>query len=211
MVADAGQRASGGISRRSALRAGLLAGAGVATAGAMSTVLTGTAQASTPEPQPDWGWCEYCATMWWTPNRGDSACAAPNQGHHSVRSGAYNYEMYNNLGGLNNNTNPQANWRWCTACQGMFWAPSGHNVCQAITPGNRHIAGSGTNYDLYFDLMIKGTSPQPYWRWCGQCGLLYWQGSSGTYGGYCPGSELVPGPHVAGSATSYCINWSGTY
>ena len=45
------QRASGGISKRSAPCAGLLAGAGVAGAAVLSTGLAGPAQASTPEPQ----------------------------------------------------------------------------------------------------------------------------------------------------------------
>jgi len=111
------------IPNRSALGAGpgLLAGAGVVTAGAMSAVLTGTARAATPEPQPGWAWCEYCATMWWAAGQSNSWCAAPDHTQHGYRKGAYNYELYNGYGGLNDNSNPQPNWRWCDYCMGLFW------------------------------------------------------------------------------------------
>jgi hypothetical protein len=201
------------------LQGGLLAGAGVATAGAMSAVFTGTAKASTPNPQLGWGWCEYCATMWWTAGQASSACSSPSHDQHAVGSGSYDYEQFNDGGSrYNNTTNPQANWFWCGNCQGMFWGPSTNNVCQSSNDGTLppHAKGSETNYYLYYDADTGSTSnPQPYWHWCGLCGLLYWQGPSGTQAGYCPGYLLRNYPnygrHEAGSSTSYCIDWSGKY
>jgi hypothetical protein len=203
---DEGQRDIDGISRRSVLRGGLLAGAGVATVGAMSAVLTGTAKASTPSPQYDWGYCHYCTTMWWTPGQSGSACASPEAPdyRHGVGSGSYNYGLYNGIPGLVNTSDPQPNWRWCTACQGLFWG--GDSGLCAGTGLNSHVAG-GTSYDLYFN-----TSGQAYWHWCTNCSLLYWQGASGDTAGYCPAGIGDPGgtPHVGGS-TVYDIGWSGTY
>ncbi len=197
------------------LRGGLLAGAGVATAGAMSAILTGTAKASTPSPQYGWGYCKYCATMWWTPGESSSFCAAYNEANHGVGSGSYNYGLYNGISGLVNSSNPQPGWHWCKACQGLFWGGFS-GVCRATYLSfGPHVPG-GTVYDLYFN-----TTGQPYWRWCKECSLLYWQGSSGSTAGYCPAgiafqgfgySTPVPGsPHIAGSATVYDIGWGGTY
>jgi hypothetical protein len=209
MPADEGLQAIGGFTRRGVLRGGLLAGAGVVAAGAMSAVLAGTANASTQNPQPDWGYCKYCTTMWWTPGVNDSACAYPDapdndsgKQSHGIGSGSYNYLLPYGLSGTNN-SNPQPNWRWCTACQGLFWGGyDGPCAAQgAHQPGN-------TSYDVYFNGGGGVTgSPQAYWRWCSNCSLLYWQGPSGTQAGYCP----IGTPHTAGSSTNYSLSWSGTY
>ena len=220
MATDEGQQAIDGISRRRVLRGGLLAGAGVATAGAVSAVLTGTAKAASP--QPGWGWCHYCGTMWWTPGKPHSACVArgaplgPNGfQNHAVASGAYNYEIFNNVGGLNNQSNPQPGWRWCNYCQGLFWGGNS-GVCagHGIDGGDPHVAGSGASYDLHFNISGLGstTYPQAYWRWCNACSLLYWQGSSGDLAGWCPAFDPNLGNHHhKGSGTNYDIYHVGTY
>jgi hypothetical protein len=177
----------------------------------MSAVFTGTAKA-TASPQYDWGYCEYCATMFWTPGQASSACADSNLTfpyRHAVSSGSYNYGLYN---GMSSPTNPQPNWRWCGSCQGLFWG--GYTgICAAHTYERMpHVAG-GTSYDLYWG---SGQGGQAYWRWCGLCSLLYWAGASGNEGGFCPSypTEKQPdaiGPHAVGSATIYDIGWAGTY
>jgi hypothetical protein len=212
---DEGQRAVDGISRRSVLRGGLLAGAGVATVGAMSAVFTGTAKA-TASPQYDWGYCEYCATMWWTLGQSSSACADTSNARtqpyeHAVSSGSYNYGLYNGKSGLVNSSNPQPNWHWCSNCQGLFWGGDTGVCASGGADHIPHVAG-GTNYDLYWG---SGQGGQAYWRWCGLCSLLYWQGASGSDGGYCPSYPTLRdpdalGPH-AGGATVYDIGWAGTY
>ncbi len=178
MQKNDGQRAVDGISRRSVLRGGLLAGAGVATVGAMSAICTGTAKASTPSPQYDWGWCQYCSTMWWTPGQSNSACEGPyaplrSDGFksHVVGGGSYNYGLYNGIPNLVNTSNPQPDWRWCDACQGLFWGGfPGHCAGKGINPNTNtlspHTQG-GTSYDIYLN-----TTGQAYWRFCGLCSLL---------------------------------------
>jgi len=208
---DEGQPTVDGISRRGILRGGLLAGAGVAAVGAMSAVFTGTAKA-TVSPQYGWGYCENCATMWWTAGRSSSVCAnfnvTPNR--HAVGSGSFNYGPYNGIAGLVSSSNPQPNWRWCNACQGLFWGGGNGGFCSGT--GSTHVAG-GTNYDLYWG---SGQGGQAYWRWCGLCSLLFWPGASESIGGYCPSYRNTRdpqgiGPHSAGSTTIYDIGWAGTY
>jgi hypothetical protein len=210
---DERQRAIDGISRRNVLRGGLVGGVGLATVGAVSGVLTGTAKASTPNPQGDWGWCQYCATMWYTPNRSSSFCMGPEAplSHHAVGSGSYNYYQVNNQSTDTPTGNPQSDWNWCGYCQGLFWGGATGN--QGVCGGNNlsfHVSG-GTNYDLWHG-KNPTTGEQAYWRWCGNCYLLYYQGPSGTTAGSCPALD-VGGPvhHVAGSGTVYDIGWSGTY
>lgn len=216
MATDEELQAIVGIKRRTLLRGGLLAGAGVVAAGAMSAVLTGTAQAATPNPQPGWAWCEWCSTMFWSAGTASSYCASPFHSRHAVKSDTFNYQHYNDGGsGLGNTTNPQANWFWCGGCQGMFWGPSAKNAC--ASPDGAHKAGSKTNYYIYIneDSGSNSADPQPYWNWCGLCGLLYWQGAVGSAAGWCPSypglGAPVSGPHEAGSGTNYCVEWSGTY
>ena len=204
------------------LRSGLLAGTAVASAGAMSAIFAGPAKAATPDPQPDWGYCKYCATMWWTPGQANSACAAYGSpigskgwGTHGVSSGSSNYAMYNNQGGLTNKSNPQPNWRWCNYCQGLFWGGNG-GVCQGneisgngVVQLGAHEAG-GTNYDLLFNGsgLNGSTNPQAYWRYCVQCSLLYWQGASGTEAGACPAGVKH---YDGGSSTNYNVLSESTY
>jgi hypothetical protein len=173
----------------------------------------------TPDPQPGWGYCRYCATMWWTAGESGSHCPGSDtpDGLHHVSSGSYDYMQYN---GAASGSSPQVNWRWCSACQGMFW---GTGFCY----GNRvpgywgpHKAGT-TNYNLYFNGggLSSTTDPQAYWRWCGLCSLLYWQGLSGSTAGACAANSVSTsgptyppfGPHNAGSSTVYDMYWAGTY
>jgi hypothetical protein len=210
MAAHKNQHAIEEITRRGVLRSGLLAGAGVATVGAASAVLTGTAKAATPEPQSGWGYCIYCATMWWVPGRSNSACVGSNSpnGEHNYGAGNYNYSIYNGPG-YNQNTSPQGNWTYCSDCQGLFWGQSG-----SFCAGNRngltgdiepHAVGSNTNYNLDFGL--TGTYPQPYWRWCTQCHLLFWSGAGSRNAGACPKFPPSPSTPHQGGSTNYDAWW----
>jgi hypothetical protein len=214
MATDEGQRAIGGFSRRSVLRGGLLAGAGVATMGAMSAVLTGTAKA-TDNPQTGWGYCHYCATMFWVAGAATSACEGSPNLRHNAASGSYNYGLINSQPGLNNNSKPQPNWRWCAPCQGLFWGGFGGVCFAASAPGEPHVAG-GTSYDLYFNEpgnLGVTTNPQAYWRWCIFCSLLYWQGPSGQSAGVCPAQPFGVGSahYDNDSGTNYITDWYGTH
>jgi hypothetical protein len=212
MSTDERQQVVGGISRRSLLRGGLLAGAGVATLGTASAILTRTAKANTPNPQLGWAWCAWCGTMFWPEAGFWGLCAAPQSttGNHWLKSGTSDYELSNDLGG--NGPNPQPNWNWCARCMGLFWGPgnSRYGSCLGHPAGTdtSHFAGSSTSYYLYSSAQPQS---QPYWRWCGFCDLLFWGGSSsGLQAGYCPGRNNH-WPHVASSDTNYYIQHNGTH
>lgn len=209
MTIDEGRPSINRISRRSLLRGGLLAGAGVATVGAMSAVLTGTAKASTPNPQYGWGFCHYCNVMWYTPGQSGSACAYPHSGgRHAVASGSLNYGLHNSMPGLVNTSDPQPNWSFCSSCQGLFWTGN-LGVCAGNWNGtvfSGHVTGR-TNYDMYFN-----TTGQAYWRWCTLCSLLYYQGSNSEAPvGACPSAILSGGASHLGGDTIYDVGYAGTF
>ena len=75
----------------------------------------------------------------------------------------------------------QPGWRWCSKCEGMFYAKAtaGMGVCPA---GGAHVsAGSG----LYAERIGEYCSQQGGWRWCHKCeGFFYGRASAGK--GHCP-------------------------
>jgi hypothetical protein len=96
----------------------------------------------------------------------------------------------------------------------MWWTGGQpHSRC-AANGRYEHNYRSGTyNYQIYNGQGGSNqNNPQPNWRWCGRCSLLFWGGSStGTQAGFCPGLYTnglagTGGPHLAGSDTDYCID-----
>jgi hypothetical protein len=183
----------------------------------MSALLTGTAKAVVLNEQDNWGWCEYCSVMWWTPGESNSSCPGYNSpdGLHHVSNGSYAYVQYS---GSSNPGSPwQPNWRWCKLCQGMFWAGF-TGVCNGNPEGGMngpHNVGT-TDYDVEINQSgyTAKSDPQTYWRWCGNCSLLYWQGASGNQAGACPAEENTGGAvgkHLAGSNSVYQVQWSAQY
>lgn len=209
---QARQQPMGGISRRSVLRGGLLAGAGVATVGAASTVFTETAKADSGR-QPTWLFCPYCRSLWWGGGNSQGACPATGLTH-GTGSGDYEYGVDYGIAGLDNNTDPQPGFRFCNQCFGLFWkgrAGYCYGNVQGGVVGSHH-AGSTTDYDLTYGGPNPAiTNPQPGWRWCGSCSLIYWQGSSGSEAGTCAGNATPSGfgPHGVGSSTMYWMYWYG--
>lgn len=221
MATDEAPQAIGDISRRSVLRGGLLAGAGVVTVGAASAALTGTAKAATTSGlQSDWAFCVYCSVMYWVPDTPTSVCVGSPfaSAQHAYGAGNYDYSIYYGPGPAGD-TQPQGLWTWCSKCDGLFW---GHdNSLCAGTLGNqsggppyvigRHTIGTTTNYWLTYSVRT-GSNPQPYWRWCTCCHLLFWSGPNNTNGGLCPiGIDSTTPlqsdyPHLGGD-TIYDVYW----
>jgi hypothetical protein len=191
METGEGQQAVDGVSRRSLLRGGLLAGAGLATLGAASAVGTGTAKAAAAGSQSDWGYCIYCATMWWTPGKKNPCEGNSPNGQHGTGVGDYNYTLLCNVPGDTSGTNPQSGWTWCSDCDGLFWGQK-NSVCagnpnETASPWfwNPHAVGSSTSYDINFGYSTI-ESFQADWRWCTQCHLMFWPGVNDVNGGACP-------------------------
>jgi len=75
----------------------------------------------------------------------------------------------------------QANWAWCSKCQGLAFA--GNILPGACPAGNSHDHSLSGNYVLVFNRMSP-PSGQPSWRWCEKCQGLTWGGSPAP--GPCP-------------------------
>ena len=113
----------------------------------------------------------------------------------------------NGIPGLVNTSDPQPNWSWCFACQGLYWTGN-IGVCAGEWNGTAYLvhAKGQTNYDMYFN-----TTGQAYWEWCTNCSLLYYQGNSIDPVGACPYYLLSGGgPHLGGF-TIYDVGYAGTF
>ena len=74
----------------------------------------------------------------------------------------------------------ESGWRWCSQCQGLFYAASDHGVCPA---GGSHEIGSNDNYSMVFASNTFGFAG---WRWCNKCqGMFYAKKEPGI----CPAGE----------------------
>jgi hypothetical protein len=224
MTAHGERRTIPGLSRRSVLRAGLLAGAGLAAAGAASAALTGTARAA--GDQSTWAWCGYCQGMWYAgfvysqpsqlnSNRNLGVCPENGTGGHLLTNdSSFNYLLGYNLG--NTGSQPQGGWLWCGACMGLYTSLHSASVCPA---GGTHLNGGGPldpngtsdDYYLYHDQPVT-SNPQAYWRWCDLCQGLYFQGNnSNQTNGICPYYGVGGGRHQMGNGSyNYEIAYNGS-
>jgi hypothetical protein len=213
-----------GLSRRNVLRTGLLAGVGLATAGATAAALTGTAKAASL--QTTWAWCMYCQGMWYAgyfysqPSQlngnGNLGFCPYNgaAGHWLSNDVSYDYQLDNNLG--TTGSQPQGGWLWCGACMGLYTSLHTPSVCPA---GGSHINGGGrfdpngtsADYYLYHDQPVT-TNPQAYWRWCDLCQGLYFQGNNKNQtNGICPYYGQDGGKHQMGTGSfNYEIAYNGS-
>jgi hypothetical protein len=88
----------------------------------------------------------------------------------------------------------QANWAWCSKCQGLAFA--GNILPGACPAGNSHDHSLSGNYVLVFN-RPSPPSGQPDWGWCEKCQGLTW------------GGGLAPGPCPAGGTHDH--TGSGDY
>jgi hypothetical protein len=96
--------------------------------------------------QPDWRWCHKCQGLFFAGNPSKGVCPADANAHDASQSGKYDVifgetvaprpagpDTFGDLG-------QQGDWRWCSNCQGLFFA--GHNthgVCPAQPNKGPHI------------------------------------------------------------------------
>jgi hypothetical protein len=170
-------------SRRMILRNGLLVGAGVVAAGAMSVARAGSAQALTDDLQADWGWCSKCQGLYYV-NSVHSVCPydAVFGRHGQLKSFEY-FVFYNQ----NETGNPywQTDWAWCGACAGLFFANGNPSAgsCPSLDGYGPHI-NSGWNYTLGHSGAVY-SGMQDGWFHCSQCQGIFF-GDTNTRAGVCP-------------------------
>ena len=95
----------------------------------------------------------------------------------------------------------QEGWRWCSKCQGMFYAlaSAGKGICPADHQPHTD-AGSGHYYErIGTDI---ANVQQGGWCWCSKCaGFFYGRASAGAGGmGICPRDGL---PHTKSGSGAY--------
>jgi len=81
----------------------------------------------------------------------------------------------------------QAGWRWCSKCQGMFYAMATGNHMGVCPAGGKHIDAASGHYLEVFNAQDSGKL-QAGWSWCEKCmGFFYSRASLGAGGmGHCP-------------------------
>lgn len=227
----ASSRSSDRLERRSLLRNGLLAGAGLAAATATSTMLTGTARAGSVasaragsaastgvrtaasaenatvvlDVQTNWWWCTVCDGLFHSDGNGDPAgvCA----GGQSHTNGGTMYEVpWDNP----SQTGVQNGWRWCHDCDQLFWGSAiSSSACWAhdvFVNENMYYAphtfGSSTIYDMMYGSWSGNV--QAGWRYCGYCRNLVWGNDAADR--FCAGGFGTSHPyHVLASSTIYYL------
>jgi hypothetical protein len=133
--------------------------------------------------QAGWRWCDKCQGMFFNDNPSKGVCPADGNAHDASHSGRYMMirgeteapepsgpETFGNVG-------QQGDWRWCSKCQGLFFA--GHSV-HGVCPADRQqhsTAGSG-----HYAMSNGGN--QHNWRWCHKCEGLFFDGNASK--GVCP-------------------------
>ncbi len=69
----------------------------------------------------------------------------------------------------------QDNWRWCSKCQGLFFAGNPGSKCPA---GGSHTKTGSGNYDIVHNW--ASAPGQDDWRWCKKCQGLFFAGNPGS-------------------------------
>jgi len=95
----------------------------------------------------------------------------------------------------------QTGWRWCSKCQGLFFAGG---ASQGICPADRgaHDGAASGAYTLDDDAPHAGG--QSSWRWCGKCQGLFFGGGAGQ--GTCPADG---GGHDGSASGDYTLDFEG--
>src|SRR5215831_16491547 len=119
----------------------------------------------------EWRWCGACQGLFYGPYVTTSRCPAGGTHTPPETTGSTNFQLPVNVPTA---AGTQSEWRWCGACQGLFYGP---NVTTSRCPaGGTHTPPEtigSSNYGLPRDLTGDAVL-QEQWRWCGACqGLFY--------------------------------------
>ena len=124
--------------------------------------------------QEGWSWCSKCQGLFFgaIPSLGNMGGVCPAGGVHSkTASGKYVLANSSNAPG-------QADWHWCSSCQGLFFGASQGSKCPT---GNEHTKAGTGSYRL---VMMGNGDAQRDWHWCNKCQGLFFGGNPGSK---CPG------------------------
>jgi len=83
----------------------------------------------------------------------------------------------------------QRNWRWCSKCNGLWYAAASANPTGVCPTGGGHTSGGSGDYALYADpdgAFSTTVMAQRNWRWCSKCNGLWYSAASANLTGACP-------------------------
>jgi hypothetical protein len=95
--------------------------------------------------QSDWKWCRHCQGLFYAGNGLDKTlCPAPSLHHDPKGSGDYTLNFRRARSA--DRAAGQPGWRWCSQCQGLFFADGGPGVCPTTPPGPHVFDSQLANY-----------------------------------------------------------------
>lgn len=139
--------------------------------------------------QSNWRWCNKCQALSYGGATG-GVCPADHKPHNVGPTASSNYfltySMPDPYYGL------EANWRWCSKCDSLWWAAYELGPCPA---GGTHLNASWSYSVITGSPSISGQA-QTNWKLCHKCWVL-------AYGGNGPGSCAAGGGHQYGTTNHW--------
>ncbi len=186
------------VSRRTLLRTA--AGTAALLSAGLAVVGDATPAAAT---QANWRWCARCSGLWYSMNGTRGSCPAGDWldgGHHSTGSGNYVLKTIDDGG------QGQDGWRWCGACQGLWFGGNGSlGHCPNRGASGHWPFGPWPVISAYYRVedVDHRDSPggQDQWRWCFKCSGMFFDGNSPGASGRCPKDNA----HHAVTGGSYVL------
>ncbi|GGJ74152.1 hypothetical protein GCM10010123_00130 [Pilimelia anulata] len=167
--------------------AGLLLGAGPATAAPPAPRRDRPGAADRRTRQAEWRWCHKCQSLSYGGNQAASAC--PAGGTHDGSASANYLILHVAAGGT------QSDWRWCHRCQGMFYG--GATTSGYCPVGGGHDRSGSHDYRM---AVAPGVG-QSDWRWCRRCQGMFFGGGQGS--SRCPAG----GTHDGSASGDYVLEY----
>jgi hypothetical protein len=155
-------------------------------------------------PQSNWRNCGKCTGAFFAGSPSTGACPAGGGHDYNIFGGGTDifpkYTLQTNDPGAPG----QSNWRWCSKCQGLFFAGTGlfyagtrtSGTCPA---GGGHDSSGSADYTLNNTGVITVPSDD-FYRWCRKCKVLFRLPQSDI-----PFPCPAAGNHDASQSSSYAL------
>jgi len=152
--------------------------------------------------QSGWRWCRKCQGLFFAGNPSQGVCPADAAAHDASQSGKYDVIFGETVAatpagpGTFADFGQQGDWRWCSKCQGLFFAGHAtHGTCPA--DHMQHTSAGSGHY------AVKRGGPQQGWSWCHKCEGLFFAGNASK--GVCPKDNQ---PHDTAGSGVYGVGFT---
>jgi hypothetical protein len=96
----------------------------------------------------------------------------------------------------------QTDWRWCSKCQGLWFAGNGTPASRCPSDGNHSLDSTALKYSL--ETQSSGND-QGVWFWCTQCQGLWYGGNPLQSPSHCPANQNGSGTHSEAGSGQYFL------